>query len=199
VVGDKLFIGLGVAPDLGTPTKLSYVVCLDVSKKGDVSFKSYDIKDGANKTSALVWAFGGPLDKPAPGGRKSAFGTTLSTVAVQDGLVYITEETGYLHCLDAKTGQQYWEHDFKENIWGSPYWADGKVYVATDAGSVVVFEHGKTCKYYIDGVAKAASRENERKLPSAELGEGTHSTPVVANGVLYIASKSRLFAIANGK
>ena len=42
----------------------------------------------------------------------------LSTAAVHDDLVYISEDEGYLHCLDAKTGKQYWEHDFKGAIWG---------------------------------------------------------------------------------
>ena len=183
VVGDKLYVGLGIAPDLGTVTKFSYFVCLDVTKKGDVSPKNYDVKDAANKGSALVWAFGGMVNPPPAKGRKVNFGFTLSTAAVHDGLVYIPEETGYLHCLDAKTGERYWEHDFKAGVWGSAYYVDGKVYVCTDDGEVVIFAHGK----------------NRKVLATNSMEEGMHSTPVVANGVLYVMTKSKLYAIANGK
>ena len=56
-------------------------------------------------------------------------GATISTPCVHDGLVYIPELAGYMHCLDAKSGQRYWEHDFKATVWGSAYYVDGKVYV----------------------------------------------------------------------
>lgn len=198
VLADRLYIGMGVTPE-GATTKFSYFVCLDVTKKGDVSFKNYDAKSPANKNSALVWAFGGVINPPPAKGRKVNFGSTISTAAVHDGLIYIPEESGYLHCLDAKTGERYWEHDFKAAVWGSAFCVDNKVYVATEDSSVVIFEHGKKCRYYIEGKAVDASRENEKKLPSASIEDSTHSTPVVANGVLYIATRSKLYAIANGK
>ena len=86
--------------------------------------------------------------------------------------MYLSEEPGYLHCFDAKTGQHYWEDDLKAPIWGSPYYADGKVYLGVEDGDVSVYEHGKKLK----------------RLNKIEMGEGMHSTPVVANGVLYIAT-----------
>lgn len=45
--------------------------------------------------------------EPAPKrGRHATFGTTVSTCAVAGGLVYAAAEQGYLHCLDAGTGQR---------------------------------------------------------------------------------------------
>jgi outer membrane protein assembly factor BamB len=179
VVGDRLYVGLGVYPEHPQKTRFSYFVCLDITKKGDVSLKSYDVKDAANKDSALVWAFGGPIQPPPAKGRQVYFTTTISTAAVHDGLVYIPEEAGYLNCLDAKTGQRYWAHDFKEQVWGSPYCVDGKVYVGTEGGDIVVFAQGK----------KAAI------LATNSVEEAVHSTPIIANGILYVATKSKLYAI----
>jgi outer membrane protein assembly factor BamB len=183
VVGDRLYVGLGIHPDNGRSLPYSHFLCLDITKKGDASPKSLDAKDAANKNSALVWAFGGEIMPVPKKGPRIYFGRTISTAAVHDGLVYICEETGYLHCLDAKTGQRYWNHDFKESLWGSAYWVDNKVYVGIQGGDVVVFASGK-----------------ERKiLATNNMDDHIESTPVVANGVMYVASKSKLFAIANGK
>ena len=79
----------------------------------------FDPKDAANKNSALVWHYGEPSKKEWKAGRNYVFGRTLSTAAVHDGLVYIAELAGYLHCLDAKTGERYWDHDFRASVWGS--------------------------------------------------------------------------------
>ena len=79
------------------------------------------------------------MPKPTDGGREYVFGRTISTVAVHDGLVYAAELDGYLHCLDAKTGKKYWEHDLKDGTWCSPYYVDGKVYIGTDDGDLYVF------------------------------------------------------------
>ena len=196
VASGKLYVGLGVSPGNPTAPTSNYFLCLDVTKKGDVSLKSYNAKVPANKDSALVWAFGGPIDPLPPKGRQAHFTNTISTAAVYDGLVYITEETGFLHCLDANTGKHYWEHDFKDAVWASPYYVDGKIYVGTLGGDVVIFAHGKVHKYYVGGQPVAHSKENYKKLPSAELEDHDAGTAVVANGVLYFRTKSKVIAIA---
>src|SRR5262249_41850791 len=109
------------------------------------------------------------------------FGRTMSTVAVHDGLVYAGELDGFLHCLDARTGKEYWQHDLKAGVWGSAYWVDGKVYFASEDGEVWIFEHGK-------------DKKEPRRM---EMGQRVRSTPVVANGVLYVMTELHLYAIAN--
>ena len=94
--------------------------------------------------------------------RDYAFGRTLSTCAIQDDLLYISELAGYLHCLDAKTGQKYWDYDLKAEIWGSPYWVDGKIYIGTGDGDVHVFAHGK----------------EKKVLGKIEMEDAIYSTPV---------------------
>jgi outer membrane protein assembly factor BamB len=181
VVGERLYVGMGLAPDHFAGSRFSYFLCLDITKKGDVSLKSNDVNAAANKDSALVWAFGGPIE-PKPGkGRRAYFGKTISTAAVHDGLVYIPEEHGYMHCLDAATGQRYWEHDFKETVLASPYWVDGRIFVGTDDGNVVIFAHGRTAKV----------------LATIEMDDRIAASPAAANGTLYIATHKKLYAIGS--
>ena len=88
-----------------------------------------------------------------------------------------------MHCLDATTGQKYWEHDFKAGVWGSPYYVDGKIYQAAEDGNVVIFDAGK----------------KHNVIREIDMEETLQGTPVVANGVLFIATKSKLYAIAEKK
>jgi outer membrane protein assembly factor BamB len=184
VVGDRLYVGLGVYPGgHPNPTKSSHVVCVDITKTGDVSPKNLDAKDPANKNSALVWAYGGEVVPRPAKGRRVFFEKTISTCAVAGGLVYIAEEAGYIHCLDAKTGTQLWDDDLKDEIWGSPYCVDGKVFLSTASGTMNIYEAGP----------------KKNVIASLELSPTIHSTPVVANGVLYIMTNSKLYAIAEKK
>ncbi|HEX3314100.1 MAG TPA: PQQ-binding-like beta-propeller repeat protein [Gemmataceae bacterium] len=184
VVGDRLYVGLGVYPGgHPNPTKFSHVVCIDITKSGDVSPKNLDAKDPANKASALVWAYGGEVVPRPKKGRRVFFERTISTCAVSGGLVYIAEEQGYLHCLDAKTGEQLWDDDLKDAIWGSPYCVDGKVYISTESGTMNIYAAGP----------------KKNVIASLELTPTIHSTPVVANGVLYVMTNAKLFAIVEKK
>ncbi len=183
---EKVYVGLGVYPGAPTVPRSTHFVCIDATKTGDVSPVSYNAKDAGNKNSALVWAFGGKIE-PAPKitERQVNFGSTISTCAVHDGLVYICEETGFIHCLDAKTGERYWNFDLKGAVWGSPYVVDDKVYVIMEDGIVSIFKLGK---------------KFEPPIAEIEMDSGVmHSTPVVANGTLYLMTHSKLFAIAEKK
>jgi outer membrane protein assembly factor BamB len=105
---------------------------------------------------------------------------SISTAAVADGLVYISDFSGFLHCLDAKTGQPYWTHDTFAAIWGSPFLADGKVYLADEDGDVVVLQHGKEKKI----------------LAEMNMGSAVYATIVPAHGTLFLNNRNQLFAIA---
>ena len=104
---------------------------------------------------------------------------SMSTVAVADGLLYAADVAGTVHCLSAKTGKPYWVHRTNQPIWSSPYVADGKVYVGTQRKRLWVFRAGRTKKV----LAKI-------KLPFA-----VPTTPVAANGVLYVAASRFLYAV----
>jgi outer membrane protein assembly factor BamB len=107
---------------------------------------------------------------------------SISTAAVADGLVYIPDFQGFLHCLDASTGKNYWTFDMLASVWGSPLVADGKVYLGDEDGDVAVLKAGTEMK----------------KIAEIDMGNSVYSTPVPANGVLYIMTRSDLYAIAGG-
>ncbi len=178
VVGNRLYLGLGVHAEHPRQPRSSYFLCLDITKCGNSALKSYDAKAEAKRGSPLVWAFGG-LIAPAPNkGRRAYFGTTISTAVVHDGLVYIPELNGYLHCFDAATGHRYWQYDLRASVWASPLWVDGKIYMATE-DDMQIFQHGKTMK----------------RLANLDMVSPLYSTPTVANGVLFVPTRHQLFAI----
>jgi outer membrane protein assembly factor BamB len=179
VHGTRVYVGLGNAPEMGYGNGVGHLFCIDITRQGDVSpaNDNFDPKAPENRHSALVWHFGGLAEV---GERKVRFGTTLSRVAVHGGLVYAVEETGYFYCLDAATGKLYWEHDLRTGVWSSPYWVGERVYLMAENGEVFIFAHGR-----------------EKNLVAVrDMDDVVQSTPVAANGVLFVATKSRLFAIA---
>ena len=101
----------------------------------------------------------------------------MSTCCVHDGLVYAAEFAGILHCLDAETGKEYWEHDLKAQTWSSPYYVDGKIYIGDDSGKITIFTAGKTKKI------SASCRRPGR-------GCNVYATPVVCNGTLYFMTEN---------
>jgi outer membrane protein assembly factor BamB len=202
VVDNKMYIANGQDPEHFTG--YAHFYCVDVTKKGDISGElpnpdapapkpgqelvqpqgAVKPKGVKNPNSGVVWEF--YEQKPTNGGKtpeQDRMHRSICTVAVADGLVFVPDFSGYLHCLDAKTGRQYWAHNLDAQVWGSPLVADGKVYVVDGNGMVSIFEVGK-----------------EKKLIAQhDMGTSVFGTPVFANGTLFILSMQRLFAIQEGK
>jgi outer membrane protein assembly factor BamB len=185
VYEDRLYVGVGNDPEDGAG--VGHLWCVDITKVPANADKdlspvgdNFDPKAPANKDSGLVWHFGGPVVPKPANGREVVFGRTISTVAIHDGLVYASELEGYLHCLDAKTGQQYWEADLKDSIWNSPYYVDGRVLLGTDGGDLYVYAAGKA----------------QNELAKINMEQSVKIPPVAANGMLYVTNGTTLYAIA---
>jgi outer membrane protein assembly factor BamB len=154
VYDDKVFLAVGQDPEHGDGP--GHLYAIDATKRGDIT------------TTGRVWHVGG-----------DDFRRSLSTVAIADGLLYVADLTGYMYCLDAKTGKRHWQHDTYASIWGSPLVVDGKVFLGTTDGEILVFRHG-----------------NSLEEPVANDVRGTvYTTPAAANGVLYVATIRELIAI----
>jgi len=108
---------------------------------------------------------------------------SMSTVSIDPdtGLLFVGDFSGFVHCLDAETGKLHWQHDMKAHMWGSTLVADGKVYLGDEDGDFVVM----------------TATQEKRVLSEVNLGASVYSTPVVANGVLYVGSQTHLFAFYN--
>ena len=186
VYKDRVYIGIGQDPE--HRTGVGHLWCIDMKKKGDVSPELvvnnavFPPVTKPNPNSALVWHYGGVIQDPALAKkmkRNYYFGRTMSTCAIHEGLVYVAELARLLHCLDADTGKVYWEFDTEADIWSSPYYADGKVYLGNDDGNCFVFEHGKKLK----------------KLAENDMGGRVRATPVAAGDTLYVMTENKLYAV----
>jgi outer membrane protein assembly factor BamB len=155
IVDGVVYIANGQDPEHGEGVGHAYAI--DGTKRGDIT------KDG------LIWHY----DKI----RRS-----ISTAAVKDGLVYMADFSGFLHCLDAKTGKPYWVHDMFAAIWGSPILIDDKVYLGDEDGDITVLQHGREMKV----------------VAEQNMGSSVYSTVVPANGALFIMNRNQLYAIAEG-
>jgi outer membrane protein assembly factor BamB len=154
IVGDVVYVANGQDPEHGEG--VGHLYAIDGAKRGDIT------------DSGRIWHYGDI--------RRS-----ISTGAVYNGLVFYADFSGFLHCVDAKTGKAYWKHDLLAAIWGSPIVVDGKVYLGDEDGDVVVLE----------------AANEEKLLGEFNLGTSIYSTPVPANGTLFIMSRNQIFALAN--
>jgi glucose dehydrogenase len=107
----------------------------------------------------------------------------LATVSIIDNILYHCDLSGIFRAIDPDTGKVLWKHDMGTAVWSSPYYVDGKIFEGDQDGNVVVF---------------AAGRE-KKILNTNKMGESTvWTTPVAANGVLYIGTREKLYAIQQG-
>jgi len=148
---DRVYVAIGQDPRHGAAPGL--LSCIDAAGAGDVT------------GSGRIWQY----DK---------ISRSLSTVSISDGLLYIADVAGRIHCLDADSGKPQWVFDTASLVSGSTLVADGKVYLGTEKGDLWVLAAGREAKL----------------LHKVSLGAPIHTTPVAANGVLYVATNKHLFA-----
>ncbi len=149
---NRVYIAIGQDPAHGRGRGMLH--CIDATQSGDVT------------NTACLWTY-------------DAIERSMSTAAVHDGLVYVPDLSGKLHCLDADTGEFRWMHDTKAETWGGTLVADDRLYLGNKRHFCVF----------------AAGRE-PRLLSEIRLGSPVYSTPVAANGVLYVATGRYLWAVA---
>ena len=132
------------------------VHCIDATKTGDIT------------QTGKIWSYY-EIDR------------SVSGISIADGLVYVGDATGKLHCLDAETGKPFWVMDFKRGFWSASLVADGKVYIGDSEGVLHIMAAGKEMKTLCD----------------AKMGGSSPivSSPIAADGVLYVATWTHLFAV----
>jgi len=145
---------LTVGGDLWWGKRQCWAQCIDPRGEGDIT------------DAGLVWA--SELNRHC-----------CVTPAVHDGLVFVADCKGIVHCLDANAGTPYWTHETRGEIWASPLVADGKVYVGNRRGEFCIL---------------AASKEKEL-LSSTRLGGAIHGTVAAADGTVFIATDEKLLAL----
>jgi len=152
IVDGLVYLANGQDPEHGEG--VGHLYAIDAAKRGDIT------------ESGRIWHY-------------EKIRRSISTAAIHDGLIYYPDFSGFLHCLDVKTGQVHWVHDMFAAVWGSVLVLDGKVYLGDEDGDVVVLAAGK----------------EKKVLAEMNMGSSVYSTPVPANGVLFIANRNLLYAL----
>jgi outer membrane protein assembly factor BamB len=156
IVADGLvFIANGQDPEHGEGA--GHLYAIDATKRGDIT------------ETGRVWHY-------------DRIRRSISTGAVKDGLLYYSDFSGFLHCVDAKTGKPHWAYDMLAAVWSSPVVIGNRVYLGDEDGDITVFEHGSK----VNVVAEL------------NMGNSVYSSVVPANGSLYVANRNTLFALAEG-
>jgi outer membrane protein assembly factor BamB len=124
----------------------------------------------------------GDISKTGIVWRNDEVNRSLATVAIHDGVLYHCDLSGNFRAIDPETGKVLWKHEMGSAVWSSPYYVDGKVFMGDEDGQVVIFAAGKEKKI----------------LNTIEMGGSVYTTPVAANGVLYINTREKLYAIQQG-
>ena len=130
------------------------LVCIDATGTGDTT------------RTATVWSYDG-------------LGSSVSTPAIAEGLVYVADYFGRMHCLDAETGDAVWVHPIDRPVWGSPLVADGKVYLGTGRETFWIFRAGRQLEV----------------LERIRMNDRIHASATAANGTLFIPTGRHLYAV----
>ncbi|GAB5402492.1 MAG: hypothetical protein Aurels2KO_07230 [Aureliella sp.] len=199
VYDGMVYVGVGEDPEHGEGN--GHLWCIDPTKRGDVSpTLVYNKKDPEtpidhkrlqalveeegdferpNPNSAAVWHYVGN----DPEDFEQTMHRTCGTVAIKDDLLFVSDFSGVFHCIDAKTGKAYWTFDMYSASWASPLIVEDRVYISDEDGYIHKFK---------------VAKEMEQVGEDMSMDSAVYTTPVAANGTLFISNRNQLFAIENG-
>ena len=177
---NSVLLSVGQDPEHGEG--VGHLYRIDATKQGDVSPQIADgdgYKD--NDNSGQIWHVGGVDTDGSITGEENGllYRRTISTVAVADGFVYAPDLSGFLHCVDFKTGEKKWVYDTFAAVWGSPMVVDGRVLLGDEDGEMVILKAG----------------DKLEAIETKTFNSSIYSTPTIANGTMFVSDRSRLYAI----
>ena len=124
--------------------------------------------DAAESAKGIVWS-------------SERGGSYMSTPVVYGDYLYLGNSNGVIRCFHAKTGEKIFEKRLgrKAGVIASLVAGDGKIYCASENGTVIVLAAGP--KYEI--------------LATNHMSEPCLATPAISEGVLFVRTTQRLIAI----
>jgi outer membrane protein assembly factor BamB len=116
--------------------------------------------------SKVVWRFAhGPPRQPS--------------AVINDGLMFMVNDSGIASCLDCATGKELWRERIGGEYSSSVIYADGRVYCFSREGAATVLKAGRTFEV----------------LAKNQMGNGFMASPAVSGHVLYLRDKTALYRI----
>jgi outer membrane protein assembly factor BamB len=149
----RVFVAMGQSPGHGNGPSLIHAI--SPNGQGDVT------------ASRLLWT-------------SREVGRVVGTPVAKDGLLFVADLGGMIHCLDAATGATVWTHDTLGAIWGSLLLASDRLYVGNEDGTMTVL--------------RAARRKEV--LAQIAMDAPLYTAPALIGDVLYVATAKRLYRIA---
>lgn len=98
-----------------------------------------------------------------------------------DTELYLISDNGIASCVDAKTGNPYWQVRLGGNHSASPIYADGRIYFLSEEGESVVIAPGKQFK----------------ALAQNQLDGQTLASMAVSSGSIFVRSLTHLYRLSN--
>ncbi len=149
----RVFVAMGQSPGHGNGPSLIHAI--SPNGQGDVT------------RSRLLWT-------------SREVGRVAGTPLEKDGLLYVGDVGGTVHCLDAATGAHVWKHETNGAIWGCLLLAGDRLYVGNDEGTMTVLRAGR----------------RKELLAQIEMDAPLYSRPALIGDALYLATAHRLYLIA---
>jgi outer membrane protein assembly factor BamB len=153
VANGRVFVAMGQSPGHGNGPSLIHAI--SPNGQGDVTERR------------LLWT-----------SRK--IGRVVGTPVEKDGLLYVGDVGGTVHCLDAATGARLWKHETNGAIWGCLLLAGGRLYVGNEDGTMTVLRAGR----------------RKQLLAEIDMDAPLYSPPALVGDALYLATANRLYLIA---
>jgi len=149
----RVFLAMGQSPGHGNGPSLIHAI--NPNRQGDVT------------KSGLLWT-------------SPKVGRVVGTPIVKDGLLYVGDLGGTVHCLDAASGAHLWMHETNDAIWGCLLLAGDRLYVGNEAGLMTILRAGR----------------KQELLAEIEMDAPLYSRPAAAGDSLYLSTANRLYRIA---
>jgi outer membrane protein assembly factor BamB len=125
--------------------------------------------EGASTTRSVVWS-------------KTGRGPYMPTPLAYRGVLYVLANNGIFDTYDLATGQELYRQRLPyigSGYSASPVAADGKIYLSSEDGDMIVVRAGRTFE----------------RIATNAVGELLMATPALSDGVMYVKTVSNLFAI----
>jgi outer membrane protein assembly factor BamB len=132
--------------------------------RGDLTLKA-----GETSNAMIAWS-------------RSGRGSYMPTPLVYNGILYVLANNGVFDAYDLKTGTEIYRQRLPHVGSGysaSPVAADGKIYLSSEDGEMLVVAAGREFKH----------------LGTNSMGELLMATPALSNGVMFVRATDHLFAI----
>jgi outer membrane protein assembly factor BamB len=143
----------------------------------------FAVKPGARGDLTLA---GGQTANAHVAWSKTGRGSYMPTPLAYRGLLYVLANNGVFDAYDLATGKEIYRQRLPlvgSGYSASPVAADGKIYLSSEDGEILVIEAGETFKH----------------IATNSMGETLMATPALSEGMMLVRGGSTLFAIGLGR